>query len=130
MLTIDSNLRKYFKNHIYPLPIIMISIFMKGRYSLSDREIEEIGHLRLRAKRDGTAAKAFFRKAIRSSVQPIKVNIDKSGANTASLNSINEPLIKEEKIEIRQNHSIYLSCVYPRECFSFFALFAPSCWRL
>jgi hypothetical protein len=27
MLTIDSNLRKYFKNHIYPLPIIMISVF-------------------------------------------------------------------------------------------------------
>jgi putative transposase len=45
MLTIDSNLRKYFKNHVYPLPIIMFSIFMKGRYFLSYREIEEIGRL-------------------------------------------------------------------------------------
>jgi putative transposase len=168
MLTINSNLRKYFKNHVYPVSIIMFFIFMKGKYSLSYREIEEIGRLcgleidhstlqrwvvkfmpllelqfrkrkkpvngswrmdetyikvkgkwvylyrvvdscgntidfLLRAKRDETAAKAFFRKVIKGSGHPIKVNIDKSGANTSALNSINEPLIKEEKIEIRQN---------------------------
>ena len=35
--------------------------------------------------------------------KPIKVNIDKSGANTAALNEINCYLAKSEKIEIRQN---------------------------
>ena len=168
MLKVDPKLMKYFKNHEYGPEIIMVSLYMKGRYSLSYREIEEIGGLRgftidhatlqrwvikfmpilegrfrkrkkpvngswrmdetyikvkgkwvylyravdkygdtidfiLRAKRDKRAAKAFFKKAIKSSGQPIKVNIDKSGSNTSALNSINKPLSKEDQIEIRQN---------------------------
>ena len=57
----------------------------------------------LRAKRDKSAAKAFFKKTIKSSGQTVKVNIDKSGSNTSALNSINKPLSKEGQIEIRQN---------------------------
>ncbi len=37
---------KYFKNHEYAPEIIMTSLYMKRRYSLSYREIEEIGRLR------------------------------------------------------------------------------------
>lgn len=168
MLKVDPKLIKYFKGHEYPVEIIMVSIYMKGRYSLSYREIEEIGGLRginidhatlqrwvgkfmpifegrfrkrkkptngswrmdetyikvkgkwvylyraidkygdtidflLRAKRDVRAAKAFFKKAIKGSGQPIKVNIDKSGSNKSALNSINKLLSEEDQIEIRQN---------------------------
>jgi putative transposase len=46
MITIDKKLIKYFKGHEYPVEIIMLSIYMKGRYSLSYREIEEIWVLR------------------------------------------------------------------------------------
>ena len=45
----------------------------------------------------------FFKKAIKYSEYPIKVNIDKSGSNTSALKSINKALSKEDKIEIRQN---------------------------
>ena len=46
MLKVDPKLMKYFKNHEYGPEIIMVSLYMKGRYSLSYREIEEIGGLR------------------------------------------------------------------------------------
>jgi putative transposase len=46
VIKIDPKLIKYFKNHEYGPEIIMISLYMKGRYSLSYREIEEIGGLR------------------------------------------------------------------------------------
>ena len=46
MIKIDPKLIKYFKNHEYGPEIIMISLYMKGRSSLSYREIEEIGGLR------------------------------------------------------------------------------------
>ncbi|WPX96910.1 IS6 family transposase [Candidatus Bandiella woodruffii] len=46
MFKVDPKLMKYFKNHEYGAEIIMVSLYMKGRYSLSYREIEEIGGLR------------------------------------------------------------------------------------
>lgn len=163
---------KYFKNHEYGPEIIMISLYMKGRYSLSYREIEEIGGLRglsidhatlqiwvikfmpilegrfrkrkkpingswrmdetyikvkgkwvylyravdkygdtidfmLGATRDKRAAKAFFKKAIKYNGSPAKINIDKSGSNKSSLDSINKPLPEENKIEI--SHNKYLN---------------------
>jgi putative transposase len=48
--------------------------------------------------RDAKAAQAFFDKAIGSSGKPEKVNVDKSGANLA----INEGLDEKQKIIIRQ----------------------------
>lgn len=57
----------------------------------------------LRAKRDAVAAKAFFRRAIKQHGKPVKVNVDKSGANKCALDIINEHYPEGEKIEIRQN---------------------------
>jgi len=57
----------------------------------------------LRAKRDAVAAKAFFKKAIKQHGKPLKVNVDKSGANKAALESINNDYDEDQKIEIRQN---------------------------
>ena len=168
MLEIAPEMQKHFKGHEYSAEVIIVSVYIKGRYSLSYREVEEIGGFRgvdidhatlqrwvvkfmplleckfrkrkrpvngswrmdetyikvkgkwvylyravdkygntidflLRAKRDTVAAKAFFRKAIKSSGSPIKVNIDKSGANKAALISINNMLPEDQQIGIRQN---------------------------
>jgi len=48
------------------------------------------------------AAKAFFTKAIKHHGRPDKVTIDKSGSNKAALDSLNEPLAKDQKVEMRQ----------------------------
>ncbi|WP_414698969.1 DDE-type integrase/transposase/recombinase [Oligoflexus sp.] len=39
----------------------------------------------LTAKRDRKAAKRFLSRAVRSNDKPVKINIDKSGANTAGI---------------------------------------------
>lgn len=71
----------------------------KYLYRAVDKEGNTIDYL-LRAKRDMKAAKRFFKKAIKRNGQPTLVNVDKSGANKAALNSINKET--EEQIEIRQ----------------------------
>ncbi|BBH52246.1 DDE-type integrase/transposase/recombinase [Fluviispira sanaruensis] len=53
--------------------------------------------------RDTTSAKLFFQNAFRSSGVPEKVNIDKSGSNTAALKAMNEGFKSKDKILIRQN---------------------------
>ncbi|HYX39706.1 MAG TPA: DDE-type integrase/transposase/recombinase [Oligoflexus sp.] len=55
----------------------------------------------LSAKRDRKAAKRFLSRAIRSNDEPVKINIDKSGANTAGINDYNDD--EGTDIEIRQN---------------------------
>lgn len=45
----------------------------------------------------------FFRKAIRHHGKPEVVTLDKSGANTATLTTLNAGKSKEEIITIRQN---------------------------
>ncbi len=45
----------------------------------------------------------FVMTTMNSCGKPIKVNIDKSGANTTTLNEINYSLSKSERIEVRQN---------------------------
>jgi putative transposase len=52
--------------------------------------------------RDTQAAQAFFEKAIGSSGCPEKVNMDKSGANLAGLQQVNQSLPENQKITIRQ----------------------------
>ena len=79
-------------------------ILIKGKCAYLYRAVDKYGDtidFLLRMKRDKVAAKAFFKKAIKSSEYPIKVNIDKSGSNTSALKSINKALSKEDKIEIR-----------------------------
>jgi len=168
MIKIDPKLLKEFRYYNYPPEIILATIYLKGRFSMSYREIEEINEIRgikldhatvqrwvvkfmpllehkfkkrkkptdgswrmdetyikvkgkwvylyravdkygdtvgflLRSKRDMQAAKSFFKKAIKSNGKPVKVNLDKSGANKAALESINEDCEESDKIEIRQN---------------------------
>lgn len=72
-------------------------------YRAVDTEGDTVDFL-LTKKRDKKAATRFFKKAIRLNGAPEKVTIDKSGANTAALNDLNEKREKagEPGIEIRQ----------------------------
>ena len=63
---------------------------------------QTIGFL-LTARRDAAAALRFFRKAIRHHGEPEVVTTDKSGANTAALDTFNVDKPEEETITIRQN---------------------------
>lgn len=74
----------------------------KYLYRAVDTEGQTIDFL-LTAKRDTAAALRFFRKAIRQHGEPEVVTIDKSGANTAALATINANKSEEEIITIRQN---------------------------
>jgi putative transposase len=71
----------------------------KYLYRAVDKASETIDFL-LTAKRDLKAAKRFLKKAIRNNGEPEKINIDKSGANTAGIKAINEE--SGSSIEIRQ----------------------------
>lgn len=168
MFQINPKLSKYFKGFCYSYQIIMVCLYMKFRFSLSYRDIEELCQLRglsidhstlqrwvekfaslldgkfrsrkrvvssswrmdetyikvkgkwvylyravdkygatidflLRVKRDTQAAKSFFKKAINQHGKPDKINIDKSGANKAALDTINQNYLECQQIEIRQN---------------------------
>jgi putative transposase len=70
-------------------------------YRAVDKEGQTIDFF-LSRQRDTEAAQAFFEKAIGSSGQPEKVNMDKSGANLAGLEKVNEGLPEDNKIIIRQ----------------------------
>ena len=87
-------------------------IKIKGVWHYLYRAVDKGGNtidFMLSEKRDETAARAFFIKAIGSSGIPEKVTIDKSGSNNASLKTINAQLMMIflflnvfTKIEIRQ----------------------------
>ena len=81
-------------------------IKINGKWVYLYRAVDSVGNtieFLLRKCRDAIAAKAFFRKAFKNNGIPDKVTIDKSGSNTCALNSFNESLPEERKIEIRQN---------------------------
>ena len=168
MFQINPKFQKHFKNFCYSSQIIMVCLYMKFRFSLSYRDIEELCQLRgltidhatlqrwvirfssfldgrfrnckravnsswrmdetyikvkgqwvylyravdkygatidflLRKKRDKQAAKSFFKKAIKQHGKPDKITVDKSGANKAALDAINQSYSKDQQIEIRQN---------------------------
>jgi putative transposase len=71
----------------------------KYLYRAVDKEGQTIDFL-LTAHRDKKAALRFLKKAIRHNGVPEKITIDKSGANTAAIESYNEE--NELDIEIRQ----------------------------
>ena len=167
MLTISPQLLPHFKGFYSSPSVIMLFVYMKCRFSLSYRDLEEMMMIRgakidhatlqrwlkrfaslidkrvrqrkkpvngswrmdetyiklngkwvylyravdkegntidflLRAKRDATSAKAFFRKAFKENGRPGKVTIDKSGSNKAALDYFNKGVPKEEEIEVRQ----------------------------
>ncbi|MDE9543523.1 IS6 family transposase [Xenorhabdus bovienii] len=79
---------------------------VKGQWKYLYRAVDSTGQtidFLLTAKRDAAAALRFFRKAIRHHGEPERVTIDKSGANTAALATLNADKPEEENITIRQS---------------------------
>ena len=78
---------------------IKVSGQWKYLYQAVDKHGDTVDFL-LTAKRDTKAALRFLRQAIRNNGTPVKINIDKSGANTAAIEAYNEEC--GSTIEIRQ----------------------------
>ncbi|CAN2536083.1 IS6+family+transposase+ISBmu21 [Methylocapsa aurea] len=79
------------------------SVKVKGRWKYLYRAVDKAGatvDFLLTAKRDRKAALCFLRKAIGQHGKPEKITIDKSGANTAAIESYNAE--HEADIEIRR----------------------------
>ncbi len=81
-------------------------------YRAVDTEGQTIDFL-LTVKRDAAAALRFFRKAIRHHDDPYVMTIDKSGASTAALATLNGGKADEETITIRQSN--YLNNLIEQE---------------
>ena len=76
---------------------------IKGAWKYLYRAVDKAGatvDFLLTAKRDRKAALRFLRKAIGQNGMPKKITIDKSGANTAAIESYNKD--QEADVEIRQ----------------------------
>jgi transposase-like protein len=71
----------------------------KYLYRAVDKQGQSVDFL-LTAKRDKTAAKRFFEKAMCHNGDPEKVTMDKSGANKAAIDGINND--RDVPIEVRQ----------------------------
>jgi len=79
-------------------------IKIKGKWKYLYRAVDKTGQtvdFLLTSHRDKQAALRFFRKAVRQQGLPDQVTIDKSGANTAALEALQEEA--SHKIEIRQS---------------------------
>ncbi len=80
-------------------------IKVKGKWQYLYRAVDSSGQtidFLLTAKRDAAAALRFFRKAIGQHGEPEVVTIDKSGANTAALATLNAGKSKDDAITVRQ----------------------------
>ncbi|MDE9566055.1 IS6 family transposase [Xenorhabdus bovienii] len=81
-------------------------IKIKGQWRYLYRAVDSDGNtvdFLLTAYRDKPAALRFFKKAIRQHGQPEGVTLDKSGANKAALDELNQGIPKDKQINIRQN---------------------------
>ena len=79
-------------------------IKVAGQWKYLYRAVNRDGHtidFLLRAKRDLAAARQFLERAIGLHGVPEKITLDKSGANTAAIQSVNED--SGAAIELRQN---------------------------
>jgi putative transposase len=79
---------------------IKVKAQWKYFYRVVDKDGNTVDYL-LTAKRHRKAATRFLWKAIKLNDEPTKINIDKSGANTAAINDYNDD--EGTDIEIRQN---------------------------
>jgi len=78
-------------------------IRVKGQWKYLYRAVDKAGNtidFLFRAKRDKSAARRFFDKAIGQNGSPETVTIDKSGSNLAALHAVNAE--RETPIKIRQ----------------------------
>ena len=78
-------------------------IKVRGQWKYLYRAVDQHGDtidFLLTAKRDTKAALHFLRQAIRNNGTPVKINIDKSGSNTAAIGAYNKE--SGAAIEIRQ----------------------------
>ncbi|MCG3469123.1 IS6 family transposase [Xenorhabdus bovienii] len=81
-------------------------IKIKGQWRYLYRAVDSDGNtvdFLLTAHRDKEDALRFFKKAIRQHGQPDGVTIDKSGANKAAVDELNQGKPKDNDILIRQN---------------------------
>lgn len=81
-------------------------IKIKGQWKYLYRAVDTAGQtidFLPKAKRDAAAALRFFRKAIRHHDEPEVVTIDKCGANTAALVTLNVGKPDKETITVRQS---------------------------
>ncbi len=81
-------------------------IKIKGQWRYLYRAVDSHGNtvdFLLTAYRDKAAALRFFKKAMRQQGQPEVVTMDKSSANKAAVDELNQGKSKEEAIVIRQN---------------------------
>jgi transposase-like protein len=100
-------LEKAFRKHKRPVggswrmdeTDIKVKGVWKYLYRAVDKEGKTVDFL-LTAKRDKAAAKRFFEKAMRHNGDPEKVTMDKSGANKAAIDGINQD--RELPIVVRQ----------------------------
>jgi putative transposase len=100
-------LEKAFRKHKRPVggswrmdeTYIKVKGVWKYLYRAVDKEGKTVDFL-LTAKRDKAAAKRFFDKAMRHNGDPEKVTMDKSGANKAAIDEINN--YRDVPIEVRQ----------------------------
>lgn len=82
-------------------------IKVRGQWKYLYRAVDSVGlaiDFLLTAKRDAVAALRFFRKTIRQHGEPEVAAIDKSGANTAALITLNADKPAEESITVRQSN--------------------------
>ena len=80
-------------------------IKLNGKWVYLYRAVDKYGDtvdFLLRARRDGVAAKAFFRKAFKENGVPQKVIVDKSGSNKWALDYFNAGRAKSAQFEIQQ----------------------------
>ena len=82
----------------------------KDLYRAVDRDGNTVDFL-LRAKRDHAAARAFFERAIDLHGVPEKITIDKSGANTAAITSIQA----DSGLPIEMRQSKYLNNIVEQD---------------
>jgi putative transposase len=104
-VALESKFRKYKKAVARSWRMDETYIKVKGEWVYYYRAVDKEGQtidFFLSRTRDTQAAQSFFEKAIGSSGQPEKVNMDKSGANLAGLEEVNKDLPEGQKIGIRQ----------------------------
>jgi len=93
-------------------------IKVKGKWTYLYRAVDTEGNtidFLLCENRDKQAAKRFFTKAILNNGTPLKINIDKSGANTAALEEINEERVDARKKPIEVRRIKYLNNIVEQD---------------